>query len=135
MMNLRDERFNYAENEYFSMAELPYGNEAFSMVVLLPAEGKSLDECLPQLNDERWGEWNSSGMADEDLFISLLQQFTYVNVNEEGTEAAAVTVGGMDVAAPGPSTVIPFYVDRPFIFLIKEKSTGVILFMGKVTKL
>lgn len=30
------------------------------MVVLLPAEGKSLDECLPQLNDERWGEWNSS---------------------------------------------------------------------------
>jgi serpin B len=41
----------------------------------------------------------------------------------------------MDVAAPGPSTVIPFYVDRPFIFLIKEKSTGVILFMGKVTKL
>ena len=41
--------------EYFSMAELPYGNEAFSMVVLLPAEGKSLDECLPQLNDERWG--------------------------------------------------------------------------------
>lgn len=38
MMNLRDERFNYAENEYFSMAELPYGNEAFSMVVLLPAE-------------------------------------------------------------------------------------------------
>ena len=176
MMNLRDERFNYAENEYFSMAELPYGNEAFSMVVLLPAEGKSLDECLPQLNDERWGEWNSSlsssalnlklprfemeydkeliddmmamgmqeaftpsadfsGMADEDLFISLLQQFTYVKVNEEGTEAAAVTVGGMDVAAPGPSTVIPFYVDRPFIFLIKEKSTGVILFMGKVTKL
>ena len=72
-----------------------------------------------------------SGMADEDLFISLLQQFTYVKV----TEAAAVTVGGMDVAAPGPSTVIPFYVDRPFIFLIKEKSTGVILFMGKVTKL
>ena len=176
MMNLRDERFNYAENEYFSMAELPYGNEAFSMVVLLPAEGKSLDECLPQLNDERWGEWNSSlsssalnlklprfemeydkeliddmmamgmqeaftpsadfsGMADEDLLISLLQQFTYVKVNEEGTEAAAVTVGGMDVAAPGPSTVIPFYVDRPFIFLIKEKSTGVILFMGKVTKL
>lgn len=76
-----------------------------------------------------------SGMADEDLFISLLQQFTYVKVNEEGTEAAAVTVGGMDVAAPGPSMVIPFYVDRPFIFLIKEKSTGVILFMGKVTKL
>ena len=135
-----------------------------------------MDECLPQLNEERWGEWNSSlsssvlnlklprfemeydkeliddmmamgmqeaftpsanfsGMADEDLFISLLQQFTYVKVNEEGTEAAAVTVGGMDLAVPGQSTVIPFYVDRPFIILIKEKSTGVILFMGKVTKL
>ena len=75
-----------------------------------------------------------SGMADEDLFISLLQQFTYVKVNEEGTEAAAVTVGGMDVAAPRTKYGNSFYVDRPFIFLIKEKSTGVILFMGKVTK-
>ena len=177
MMNIFGERFNYTENECFFMAEFPYGNEAFSMVVLLPAEGKSLEECLPQLTDEHWREWSNtlsgatlnvklprfelkydkdliedmeemgmkdafdeiradfSGMADEDLFISLLQQFTYVKVNEEGTEAAAVTVGGMMDAAPGPSAVIPFYADRPFIFLIKEKSTGTILFMGKITKL
>ena len=53
---------------------------------------------------------------------------------KRGRKLRAVTVGGMDLAVPGPSTVIPFYVDRPFIFLIKEKSTGVILFMGKVTK-
>ena len=40
MMNLRDERFNYAENEYFSMAELPYGNEAFQYGGALAGRGK-----------------------------------------------------------------------------------------------
>ena len=175
MMNLFEEHFNDTENDYFSIAEFPYGNEAFSMVVLLPAEGKSLDECLPQLTKGNWQEWNDnmlsanlnvklprfkleydkdlikdmkamgmkdafgnadfSKMSDADLCVGLLQQFTYVNVDEEGTEAAAVTVGGMLVTSPGPITVQPFYVNRPFVFMIKEKSTGTILFMGKVTKL
>lgn len=35
----------------------------------------------------------------------------------------------------GPSSPIPFFVNRPFAFMIKEKSTGAILFMGKITKL
>lgn len=177
MMNLFEEHFNYTENDYFSIAEFPYGNEAFSMVVLLPAEGKSLDECLPQLTKGNWQGWSDnmlranlnvklprfkleydkdlikdmkamgmkdafdgraadfSKMSDADLVIGLLQQFTYVNVDEEGTEAAAVTVGGMLVTSPAPSAVRPFYVNRPFAFMIKEKSTGTILFMGKVTKL
>lgn len=73
--------------------------------------------------------------ADEDLYVSLLKQVTYIDVNEEGTEAAAVTIGGDMVSSPGPAAVIPFYVNRPFAFLIQEKSTGVILFMGKVTEL
>lgn len=76
-----------------------------------------------------------SKMSDADLCVGLLKQFTYVNVDEEGTEAAAVTIGGMDLSAPGPGVVTPFYVNRPFAFMIKEKSTGTILFMGKVTKL
>ncbi len=76
-----------------------------------------------------------SKMSAAELYIGLLQQFTYVNVDEEGTEAAAVTVGGMFGTSVGPSTPISFYLDRPFAFVIKEKSTGAILFMGKITKL
>ena len=46
MMN-QTETFNYAQNSAFSIAELPYGNEAFSMVLLLPAVDKTLDEVCP----------------------------------------------------------------------------------------
>ena len=176
MMNLSTKLFNYTQNDYFSIAELPYGNEAFSMVVFLPAEGKTLDESLPKLTSDNWNEWSGklssntlniklprfeirydkdliadmealgmkeafddkadfSKMSMFDLAVGILEQFTYVNVNEEGTEAAAVTVGGMVESAPAPPSVYNFYVDRPFVFMIKEKSTGAILFMGKVTKL
>ena len=175
MMN-QTEMFNYTKNSTFSIAELPYGNEAFSMVILLPSGGKTLDESLSELTSENWKEWNSNmagkqlqvklprfrveydktliddmiamGMKDAfdgnkadfskmsaaELYVGILQQFTYINVDEEGTEAAAVTVGGMLDSAGLPVT-IPFYVDSPFAFMIKEKSTGAILFMGKVTKL
>lgn len=176
MMN-QTEVFNYAQTDAFSIAELPYGNEAFSMVILLPSAGKTLDESLSGLTYENWKEWSQqlagrelqvklprfkveydkkleedmiamgmkdafdsyradfSKMSAAELYIGLLQQFTYINVDEEGTEAAAVTVGGMFETSAGPSTTIPFHVDRPFAFMIKEKSTGAILFMGKITEL
>ncbi len=62
------------------------------------------------------------------LWIDSVVHKTFVDVNEEGTEAAAVTVVSMrDVAGP-PG----FIVDRPFVFVIREKFSGTILFMGKV---
>ena len=76
-----------------------------------------------------------ANMSDAELYIGLLQQFTYINVDEEGTEAAAVTVGGMFETSFDPSSPVPFFVNRPFAFMIKEKSTGAILFMGKITEL
>jgi serine protease inhibitor len=63
-----------------------------------------------------------------DLFISFVTQNTFVNVNEEGTEAAAVTTVGVRVTSAPPS--IRF--DRPFVFVIRERLSGTILFMGKV---
>ena len=63
-----------------------------------------------------------------DLFISFVKQNTFVNVNEEGTEAAAVTTVGVEVTSMPPS--IRF--DRPFVFVIRERLSGTILFMGKV---
>lgn len=77
-----------------------------------------------------------SNISDKDLFLGLLQQSTYLKVDEEGTEAAAVTVGGLiDSAAPPSTGPVPFHLNRPFVFMIREVSTGVILFMGKVTEM
>jgi serpin B len=76
---------------------------------------------------------NFSGIADEDLYISEAIHKSYIDVNETGTEAAAVT--GLVFTTTGvgnepPS--VPFYVDRPFVYAITENDTGAILFMGEV---
>ena len=63
--------------------------------------------------------------------ISFVKHKTYVDVNEEGTEAAAVTSVGMGVGSmpAGPPHIV---VDRPFIVAIRERLTGTILFLGRV---
>ncbi len=62
------------------------------------------------------------------LYISRVIHQTFIDVNEEGTEAAAATIVEMRETSMG--NFIQF--DRPFLYLIKENSTGAILFMGKV---
>lgn len=73
---------------------------------------------------------NFSGISDTPVMISDVIHKTYVTVDEKGTEAAAVT------AVQFEYTSIPEYklfnVNRPFVFIISEKSTGVILFAGKI---
>jgi serpin B len=53
-----------------------------------------------------------------------------VEVDEEGTEAAAVTSVGIELTAM-PS-IPSMYIDRPFIFAIREHKSGTILFIGKI---
>jgi serpin B len=74
-----------------------------------------------------------SGMNGErDLFIDFVIHQTYVKVDEKGTEAAAATAVGMqETISVRPRTI--FNADHPFIFIIQEKETGNILFMGRVT--
>jgi len=58
-----------------------------------------------------------------------------VEVNEEGTEAAAVTAIEVSLLSAGPrdsAPPIPFFANRPFLYLIKERSTGAILFIGQM---
>ena len=57
-----------------------------------------------------------------------------MDVNEEGTEAAAVTAVGMKATSVGPSEPIRFIANRPFVFAIREASTGALLFIGQKTK-
>jgi serpin B len=66
------------------------------------------------------------------LFISKVLHKTFVQVDEEGTEAAAVTVVEIKYTSIGPPTGKLMRVDHPFIFVIREKQSGTILFMGKV---
>jgi serpin B len=67
------------------------------------------------------------------LSISSVKHKTFVEVNEEGTEAAAVTSVTVGVTSIGPGDdIVPFIVDRPFLFMIREKDTGAVIFMGQV---
>ena len=76
------------------------------------------------------GEADFSGMTGKrDLYISQVIHQAFVEVNEEGTEAAAATAAIMEEGAVMSKV---FRADHPFIFIIQQKDTGNILFLGKV---
>jgi serpin B len=64
------------------------------------------------------------------LYISFVKQNSFVDVNEVGTEAAAVTTVGVGVTSLPPQVRI----DRPFLFAIRERLSGTILFLGKIVE-
>ncbi len=68
------------------------------------------------------------------IYIDEVLHKTYIEVNEEGTEAAAVTSIGMGMTSVGPEGFV-MTVDHPFVFCIREVSSGSLLFIGKVVTL
>ena len=76
-----------------------------------------------------------SGISTEDLCISKVIQKTQIDVTEKGTEFAAVTVVGMDLAAAMPFTPPKVTVDvnRPFVYLIRETTSGTVLLLGTLS--
>ena len=75
-----------------------------------------------------------SGMTGTKLlFISNVIHKAYVGVNEEGTEAAAATAVVMVGAAMPMGPPVVFRADHPFLFMIRDETSGAILFMGRVT--
>jgi len=175
MMHLT-KTFNFrdSEGEPYMAVELPYGNQSFHMVIVLPKEDYTLDDILPTF------DWNRLGLGGEkvnvalpkfkieasypeeimkcvkelgvsqiflsgslpgmhpELFVGQIAQYTFIEIDEAGTEASAVTTIGMAFASSGADYEPPTYtirMDRPFAFAIREKTTGAVLFMGKVTKL
>lgn len=74
-----------------------------------------------------------SKMSSSPLALDFVKQKTYIDVNEKGTEAAAVTSIGIRTTSIAPSVTVDFTADRPFIYVIRSASTGDILFIGQVT--
>ncbi len=103
---------------------------------------ESVDEILEALGIEQmYSEEKAdfSNISDTCVWVDNVQQATSFSIDEDGSEAAAVTIIEMVGESTGEDKkepeYIPFHVDRPFIFLIREVSTNVILFIGKVDKL
>ena len=74
---------------------------------------------------------NFQGIADtspQNLFIDNVKHKTFIRVDEEGTEAAAVTSVGIGVTSMPPQITF----NRPFVFIIHERESGANLFMGKM---
>ena len=79
-------------------------------------------------------------MCEVPVYIDMMGQKAKIKVNEEGSEAAAVTIAATSIAAAGGGGDHPiefpkatFHANRPFVYVISEVSSGVILFVGKFT--
>ena len=75
-----------------------------------------------------------SGMSEaKELFVSRMIQKAFIEVNEEGSEAYAATMADMVDGIATAVKPLQFTCDHPFLFMIKDHLTGMILFSGKIT--
>lgn len=171
MMHQTD-NFNYSSNEAFSTLSMNYGNGAFSMQVLLPAEGKSISDVVTAMRSVKWADFvrqmrryevnvslprfsmefgdtmkdlleslgirmmftpqaDFSKFCNTEAYVSNVIQKAKIEVDEEGTKAAAATGTVMVTTSLNPTPKVDFHADRPFVFVITENSTGTISFIGQ----
>ena len=92
-----------------------------------------LNEPVKNVGMQKIFQGGFDNISDISLAVSKILQKTFVEVNEEGTEAAAVTIIDM-VTSDGitPPSPVSFFANRPFLYFITEKSTGAILFIGRM---
>lgn len=162
----------YTSNDLFQAVDLPYGDSIYSMSVILPNAGVSMDAVVDYFTAEKWDELAMSytdteiifsmpklkieyekklnkslqnlgmqkaftGMADfsklTDLpvYISFVKHKSFLEVNEVGTEAAAVTIIGIETTSTLPST--PYVnLNKPFLLAIRENKTNSLFFLGHI---
>jgi serine protease inhibitor len=77
------------------------------------------------------GSADFSNITDQGIFISRVLHQTFIKTDEEGTEAAAATVVEFEFTSMPSTTVVN--VNRPFLYFIRETTTGTIVFMGQVS--
>jgi len=165
----------YLELDDIKGIELPYVDNKYNMLILLPKKTDGMASLEAQLTFDNYQQWISMMMKEEvtislpkftltesyslesilqsmgmkqafsddadfsgitgkpDLKISKVLHKAFVEVNEEGTEAAAAT-GVVMVEKSARHEKLTFYADHPFIFFIRENTTGSILFMGRLAR-
>ena len=172
-MMYQKDTFNFVQDDNAQYLDMPYGNNAFCMTVILPNDGKTIDNVLNYLTTDSWNNTikysqtkvvevyfprfktqnkfllndplknmgmnlaftdnaDFTNIANAPLKITRVLHDTYVEVTEEGTEAAAVTIVEVGITSVLNAPIPVFRVNKPFLFVIREKSTGVILFIGKM---
>lgn len=100
--------------------------------------GKSLNDILKAMGISRaftGEEAEFPLISDHRMSLRKVSQVSYLKVDEEGTEAASVSVGTMYDGAVGPGEPFAFNMNRPFAFIIRDCGSDVPLFMGRVVKL
>jgi serpin B len=77
-----------------------------------------------------------SGISDVPTFIDKVVQVAFIDVNETGTEAAAATAVGMEMQSLRIPKIKPkiFHADHPFLYLLRDRKTGAVLFLGRVAR-
>lgn len=174
MMKIEHPRLPVNQTNQFTAVDLAYGDSLYTMTVLLPSKGVSVNSVVDELDQETWARVTSDlspqtlasfempkftldykkelknvlsslGMErafdsqranfdginpnQKDLHIDNVTHKTYIQVNEEGTEASAATSVEIGVTSAPPK----IRVDRPFAFVLRERHSGTILFIGSVT--
>jgi serine protease inhibitor len=81
-----------------------------------------------------FGDADFSAMSFTPLFLSAVKHKSFVEVNEEGTEATVTTLLNMIMGGRNPEPLFRMIVDRPFLFVIHDNVTESILFMGVVVE-
>ena len=115
--------------EFSRTARVDLGLPRFKVTSRLALMAPLASLGMPSAFDERTADF--SGMSGKrDLFVSLVAHQAFVEVNEEGTEAAAAT--GIVVRVTSAPLLETFLVDRPFLFFIRDRASGCVLFMGRV---
>jgi serine protease inhibitor len=173
MMN-RDDVFPYFAGDTFTAVKLPYGTGRYTMTLILPNAGQTVDTVLPELTQANWAAWkpqftvkqgsvsvpkftstystdlkaglSALGMVSvfdpnkadlsligPGLFLSKVTHATYLSVDEKGTIAAGVTVGGVG-ASSAPVDTFTIKLNRPFISIISDENTGDVLFCGAIDR-
>lgn len=110
------------------------------LVVIFPKLKFAFEQKLKEaLTSMGMGLAFAPGMADfsginpmAELFINEVFHKAFVEVNEEGTEAAAVTAVEVSFTSIDPNTPVYFNVNRPFLFFIRETTTNTIIFAGRI---
>lgn len=164
-----NQSFNYFNSNIFSLIEIPYTNSSFSLMVLLPANGYSINEILNSINAESWDSWLSNltkknialAIPEIDLSISVnlsaylantelnilaseFDEFTGIS-NSQSFKIDYIFAQStfkindnrllISKSEKNPSTTeveeyIYFLVNKPFLYIIKENSSNLILSAG-----